>query len=468
MSTTQTASPTHVLASGWRMWVPCVGMALCSLLSFVDRGVLGVLATPILDDTGMTAQDMGNIVFFFFLVYTFGNPLWGSLIDHLGLRTAMLLAVGLWTAASASHAWMSGFVGFAIARALLGLGEGATFPGGVRTAVESLPARLRARGIATSWSGGTIGAILTPLLMVPIAGAYGWRAAFIVTGVLGLAWLVLWAVIARPPYLPVSERRSSRMEWPNVFELRTWALVFSYALPALAPGPILNLMPIYLRRGLGVEQADLASIFWIPPVAWGVGYFVGGWAADRFAADNKRPVAMFVLLTLAASVFGITPSLASVPAAIALMSWACFIGGAFQMLAMKVGAYAFPREQAALMSGIASGAWSLANAGVSPIIGRFFDQQRWEAAFWLIALAPLVGIVIWIGLSRVEDGAEAPRDRRVPFGLAGLATGLVAAYLLRASAATVQELFNIFVAGAVVGLVLGVLIGRRLKKPAMV
>ena len=177
---------------------------------------------------------------------------------------------------------------------------------------------------------------------------------------------------------------------------------------------------------------------------------------------------MFVLLTLAASVFGITPSLASVPAAIALMSWACFIGGAFQMLAMKVGAYAFPREQAALMSGIASGAWSLANAGVSPVIGRFFDQQRWEAAFWLIALAPLVGIVIWIGLSRVEEGAEAPRDRRVPFGLAGLATGLVAAYLLRGSAATVQELFNIFVAGAVVGLVLGVLIGRLLKKPAMV
>jgi sugar phosphate permease len=256
------------------------------------------------------------------------------------------------------------------------------------------------------------------------------------------------------------------MEWPNVFELRTWALVFSYALPALAPGPILNLMPIYLTRGLGVAQADLASIFWIPPAAWGVGYLVGGWAADKFAADNKRPVGMFVLLTLAALVFGITPSLASVPAAIALMSWACFIGGGFQMLAMKVGAYAFPRHQAALMSGIASGAWSLANAGVSPIIGRFFDQQRWEAAFWLIALAPLVGVVIWIGLSRIEERADAPRDQRVPFGMAGLAIGLVAAFLARASAGSVQELFNIFVAGAVAGLVLGVLIGRMVRKPA--
>jgi ACS family hexuronate transporter-like MFS transporter len=464
MATTQAVAQS-TLAPGWRMWVPCFGMALCSCLSFIDRGVLGVLAPTILNDTGMTAQELGNVVFFFFLVYTFGNPLWGSLIDHLGLRIAMLLAVGLWTAASASHAWMSGFVGFAVARALLGLGEGATFPGGVRTAVESLPASLRGRGIAISWSGGTIGAIVTPLMMVPIASAYGWRTAFIVTGVLGVMWLALWAAIARPPYLPVSERRSSRMEWPNVFELRTWALVFSYALPALAPGPILNLMPIYLTRGLGVAQGDLASIFWIPPAAWGAGYLVGGWAADKFAADNKRPVGMFVLLTAAALPFGITPSLGSVPAAIALMSWACFIGGGFQMLAMKVGAYAFPRHQAALMSGIASGAWSLANAGVSPIIGRFFDQQRWEAAFWLIALAPLVGVVIWIGLSRVEESTEAPRDQRVPLGLIGMAIGLVVAFMMRASAVSVQEMFNIFVAGAVGGLVLGVLIGRLFRKP---
>lgn len=391
-------------ATSWQMWVPCIGMALCSWLSFVDRGVLGVLAPTILMETGMSAQDYGNVVFFFFLAYTFANPLWGSLLDRVGLRVGMLLAVGLWTAASASHALMSGFVGFALARTLLGLGEGATFPGGLRTAVESLPASLRARGIATSWSGGTIGAIVTPLMMVPIAVTYGWRAAFIATGVFGLIWLVLWAVIARPPYLPPTERRSTKLEWPNPFELRFWALVFSYALPALAPGPVLNLMPIYLTRSLGVSQADLAGIFWIPPAAWGIGYFVGGWAADRFAADNQRPIGMFGLLTVCALVFGVTPWFESVPIAIALMSWACFIGGGFQMLAMKVGSYAFPREQAAMMSGIASGAWSLANAGVSPIIGRLFDQQRWSEAFWLIAICPAIGVAVWMVLSRFKPG----------------------------------------------------------------
>jgi ACS family hexuronate transporter-like MFS transporter len=382
------------------MWVPCLGMALCSWLSFVDRGVLGILAPTILGETGMTAQDLGWVIFWFFIVYTIGNPLWGMLIDYLGLRRAMLLAVGIWSAASAAHALMGGLVGFSIARALLGLGEGATFPGGLRTAVDSLPGHLRARGIAVSWSGGTLGAIMTPIVMVPISVAYGWRAAFIVTGLFGAAWLLLWAAIARPPYLPSASRRSAKLSWPNPFELRFWALVFSYALPAIAPGPILGLMPTYLQRGLGVAQAELASIFWIPPAFWGLGYFVGGWAADKFAAEDQRPLGMFALLTVLALPFGLTPIFESVPAAIALMSWACFIGGMFQMLAMKVGAYAFPREQAAMMSGIASGSWSLVNAGIAPIVGAYFDQQAWSSAFWLIALCPAVGVAMWAFLSR--------------------------------------------------------------------
>ena len=84
-----------------------------------------------------------------------------------------------------SHAMMSSFLGFAVARAVLGLGEGATFPGGLRTAVETLPAHLRARGIALSFSGGTIGAVMMPLLLGPLAIKYGWRAAFLTTGALG-------------------------------------------------------------------------------------------------------------------------------------------------------------------------------------------------------------------------------------------------------------------------------------------
>jgi len=394
------AAPSITARSAFQMWVPCIGMALCSWLAFVDRQVIAVLSPTIMAETGMSAQEFGRLVTFFFVAYTVGNPLWGSVLDYVGLRAGMLVAVAIWTAASASHALMGTFAGFAMARAVLGFGEGATFPGGLRTAVESLPAEMRARGIAASFSGGTIGAIVTPLIALPVAAAYGWRAAFIMTGLFGVTWLVLWAFIARVPFLPVRTHQPARLAWPNPAERRFWMLVFSYALPAIAPGPIITLFQIYLNRELGVAQSDLRSILWMPPLAWGAGYFFWGWIADRFATNDPRPIGLFGLLTVCSLALGIAPMFASVPAAIALMSWACFIGGGFQMTALKVALYNFPREQAAMMSGIASGAWALLNAGLAEPIGRLFDQERWSEAFWLVALCPAVGITVWLFLSR--------------------------------------------------------------------
>jgi MFS transporter, ACS family, hexuronate transporter len=401
-----TTSDTTVRSSGLQMWVPCIGMALCSWLSFVDRQVLGILSPTIMTETGLTRQDFTNAASFFFLTYTLGNPVWGSVLDRFGLRVGMLMAVAIWTAASISHAAMTTFVGFAIARAVLGLGEGATFPGGLRTAVETLPANLRARGIALSFSGGTIGAVMMPLLLGPLAIEYGWRAAFMATGGLGLAWMVIWAIIARPPFLPRTAPKTSKLTFPKLNERRVWALIFSYALPAISPGPILTILALYLNGRLGLTQAEVNSLVWIPPLAWGIGYFFWGWAADKFAANNRRPVGMFMLLTALSLTLGAVTMTSDVNVAIALLSLSTFVGGGFQMLALKVGSYAFPREQAAMMSGIASGAWSLVNFLLLQAIGPgsgWMNAGRWEEIFWLIALLPLTGVVLWLILTRGED-----------------------------------------------------------------
>ena len=106
----------------------------------------------------------------FSIAYMLANPLWGSLLDYVGLRTGMLVAVAIWSIASASHAFIgygtlgygSAFIGLVAARTLLGLGEGATFPGGFRTAMDSLPSNRQARGIAMTISVITNGLLLTP------------------------------------------------------------------------------------------------------------------------------------------------------------------------------------------------------------------------------------------------------------------------------------------------------------------
>jgi ACS family hexuronate transporter-like MFS transporter len=402
-STTSTAR-----ATDWRMWVPCIGMALCSWLSFVDRQVLTILSPTIIRDTGLTPQNFTDAASFFFLAYTIGNPVWGSVLDFVGLRVGMLLAVAVWTGASASHALMGSFAGFAAARAVLGLGEGATFPGGLRTAVESLPAHLRARAIALSFSGGTLGAVMMPLLLGPLAIQYGWRVAFMTTAGLGAVWLIIWAAIARPPFLPQAPPKTANVSWPNFLERRVWALMFSYALPAISPGPVLTILSLYLNGRLKLTQAEVNQLAWIPPLTWGLGYFFWGWAADRYAANNRRPVGMFLLLTVASFTLGFTTATTSVVLAMALISFSTFIGGGFQMVALKVGSYAFPRERAAMMTGIASGSWSLVNFVLLRAIGPWtgwMNGGRWEEIFWLIAVLPAAGIALWYVLSLTDKSA---------------------------------------------------------------
>jgi ACS family hexuronate transporter-like MFS transporter len=391
----------------WRMWVPCMTMAACSWLSFFHRAILSALAPTILKETGLNAQQFASINAYFFVAYTVGNPLWGSILDYVGLRLGMILGVAIWTAASVSHGWVGAFVGFAAVRALLGLGEGVTFPGGLRTAVESLPATKRARAVALSFSGGTLGGVAAPLIAVPLSVAHGWRIAFLISGAFGVAWLLLWLVVSRPPFLPKVEKKAAKLSLPKLGERRLWALVFSYGLPAIAPGPIFTLLSVYLSAGLGLSQEDVGKLLWMPALSWGIGYFFWGWIADRYAQDNRRPVGLFLLLTAFALVLGATSWTSSVAVIIAIMSWATFIGGGFQMIALKAASYSFPREQAAMMTGIASGSFALINFILlqTPRVGLgiLFNEHRYAEAWWIVALCPVVGLIGWLFLSRQEQ-----------------------------------------------------------------
>src|SRR5262249_44501228 len=132
------------------------------------------------------------IVSAFSIAYVAGNLFWGRLLDRFGVFGVMAAAVALWSAASAVHSFAIGFLGFVAARALLGFAEGATFPGALRTVVQTLPPSRRSRGIGVAYSGGSLGALVTPLLVTPIALAWGWRGAFWATGGIGVVWLLLW------------------------------------------------------------------------------------------------------------------------------------------------------------------------------------------------------------------------------------------------------------------------------------
>ena len=158
------------------------------------------------------------------------NPLWGSLLDYVGLRAGMLAAVDILDNCQRIARLGNGSSGFCVRSRLLGFSKGATFPGGLRTAADSLPLDRQSRGMGISYSGASLGAIFAPLIITPIALRFGWRAAFIATGALGAGWLAVWWFVARPPLVGAVNRSKRKVAWPNLFERRFWLLVVGMGL----------------------------------------------------------------------------------------------------------------------------------------------------------------------------------------------------------------------------------------------
>lgn len=391
------------------MWAASIVMMVCSWLSYVDRQILATLSVAILADTALTTEQYTQVVSAFSIAYMLGNPLWGSLLDYVGLRTGMLAAVGIWSIASAAHSFVgygaAAFVTLVAARALLGFGEGATFPGGFRTAMDSLPPNRQARGIAISYSGGSLGAIITPFLVIPIASHFGWRAAFLVTGIMGFAWLALWAKVARPPYLPLPVRKPAKIVWPNFLERRFWALVCGYSLGAFALGPILYLTSLYLNRVYGVSQNDLKYYLWVPPMGWEVGYFFWGWIADKYASGKNRPAGLFILLTILELPLAAVTWLNSPVWVVGVFFWSMFVAAGFIVVSLRAAARAYPAEQMSMVAGLGAGTWSALVAVLIPLLGRWFDQQRYTETFLLVTLVPVVGTAMWLWLTRPQDSS---------------------------------------------------------------
>jgi ACS family hexuronate transporter-like MFS transporter len=387
---------------GIRPWLPTLAMMLVSLISYIDRNTLALLSPTILAETSLSAREYGFIISAFSVAYMIGNPLWGRLLDRYGVRAGMLVAVSIWTVASASHALARGFVGFALARALLGFGEGATFPGGLRTAAQMLLPHQRGRGIALAYSGGSLGAIVTPLIVTPVALAHGWRTAFVCTGLIGAVWLVLFALVGRDPKLRAQPEVTSEPP-PSVRDRRVWAFVAAYAFGGLPLALVLYGTPIYLSRGLGFTQAELGKVLWLPPLGWEIGYFVWGAMADRICAraeDPSRALARRLgFLALMSLPLAAVPLMHSRPLVLAELVFAMFVAAGFVIVPLSYATQVFSVRHAAYLGGLGAGSWSAVVAVIMPFFGALFDEGAFGRAFTITATAPLVAYAVFRALS---------------------------------------------------------------------
>jgi ACS family hexuronate transporter-like MFS transporter len=281
---------------GWYRWRICALLLLATTINYIDRQVLGVLAPHLQAEIGWNEIEYGYIVTAFQAAYAIGLVTAGAIIDRLGTRIGYALAIAVWGIAAMSHSLAGTVLGFAIARFALGLGEAGNFPAAIKTVAEWFPRRERAFATGIFNSGSNIGAIVAPLVVPVIAVTFGWRAAFLFTGVLSAAWLVTWLLTYRTPEKHPSlsreelayirsdpEEPTVRIPWKQLLRHRqTWA----FAAAKFMTDPIWWFFLFWLPKFLNAEHGLTLTQLGLPLVAIfimaDVGSISGGWLAGWF------------------------------------------------------------------------------------------------------------------------------------------------------------------------------------------
>jgi ACS family hexuronate transporter-like MFS transporter len=262
-------------------------------INYVDRQVLGILAPTLTRELGWRETDYAAIVSWFSVAYGVGLLVMGGIMDRIGVRTGLAIAVLVWSLASMGHALVRTVAGFGIARALLGVGESGNFPAAVKTVAEWFPTRERALATGIFNAGSNVGVVVAALLVPWIALALGWRWAFLATGALDLSWLALWLAFYRDPdrqprlsSVELTVIRGDPAEpagstsWRSLLGRRqTWAFIVGKAMTDPVWLFYLFWLPKFLDASFGVRLAGLAAPLVVIYVAADVGSITGGWVS---------------------------------------------------------------------------------------------------------------------------------------------------------------------------------------------
>src|SRR3954447_6466894 len=191
-----------------RRWLMITLAFLATVINYLDRQTLSVVAPVLLDEFHMNSVDYSRVVSAFLFAYTVGNGLAGPLIDRLGTRSGYALSMIWWSLSAILHVFSRGAFSLAIFRLLLGIGEAGNWPAGLKVVAEWFPERERALASGLFNSGSAIGAILAPPGIAFIVLRFGWRSGFVSIGALGFIWLLIWLAVYRTPPEKIIASRS--------------------------------------------------------------------------------------------------------------------------------------------------------------------------------------------------------------------------------------------------------------------
>ena len=373
-------------------------------VSYLDRQVFAILAPTITSELHISEATYGLLAGTFSIAYLIGPPFAALLIDKVGVRRGLPLAVVFWSIVAASHSLALGIGSLFMLRFALGLAEAPSFPGAARVVHQSVSTTASPRAFGFLFTGSSLGAIIAPPLATRLAAAYGWRFAFIATALVGLLWIpIWWSVASRSPAREALDHvhdrpETARFKVGDALKLApTWrSMAAMVALSPLAAFPLLWGAKLFVSE-YGVAQKDVGNLLWIPPLLYDLGAIAFGDAASRLRARGNDGRVLFAIgallaLCLGGLVFTRSPYTATAVIGVSMTGIGAITGIHTAELMRRV-----PRHLVGIAAGTVAASQSLAYIVSMALVGRVVGGSGgYDSAIVGLTLWAIPGFAIWL------------------------------------------------------------------------
>ena len=372
-------------------WFVLGVFVLSTAINYLDRQTLATLAPLVRAEFDLSNAQYGLMLTAFSITYAASAPFAGMLIDRIGLNRAISLAVAVWSMAGIATGLTASLAGLLGCRAALGAAEAAGIPAAGKAIHEYLKPAERALGNAVNQAGVSLGLMLAPPLATWLAVAYGWREAFVATGVLGLLWIPLWNLVGRRERPAPAARTGAAAGILRT--RRMWAFIAANALSMVLYSLWTNWTTLFLVEARGLTLVQAAWYAWIPPLAATLGGFAGGWLSLRWIERGLAAPAARTRVCLAAALVALAtaaiPALPGPAWASAGISLSIFAVAAFSVNMYTLPLDTFGATGAAFAVSLLVASYGAVQAIVSPAIGAVIDAWGYAPVCVVGAFLPL-------------------------------------------------------------------------------
>jgi ACS family hexuronate transporter-like MFS transporter len=417
---------TSKLTSGRVRWWIVWTLFFSTVTNYISRQTFSVLAPLITAQYHLTHTDLAKILGAFQISYAVTWLLGGIFLDAVGTRIGLAVAVVFWSLINILTISASSVFGFASFRFLLGIGEGFNWPGASKTVAEWFPSQERSLAVAIFDSGSSVGGAVAALIIPLIAVAFGWRSAFVFSGVIGFVWLFVWLRVYYPldrhprvtpeevsfiragQDVPATSAQRGAKRWFGLARNRNvWGIVLGRGLTDPIWWFYVFWLPQYLSDARGFSLQRIALFAWMPFIAADIGNFTGGLISGYCVRRGLSVLRARIWVC----VFSCLPMLAGIPAAsvhsvyvaLGLICFALWGYASWSTMGLTLPSDLFPQDVVATVTGLSGLAAGMVSAVFTMAVGILVDRFSYGPAFLVAGLMPLFATASLLLLVRSPD-----------------------------------------------------------------